>query len=910
MSDFMPRDILPDLWEEILKRHWTYLETEESIHKLEERKKLEGCLKELLCIVRHDRKFFLPETALVLKNSIRELNDFNAQKAIGAFEAISQYANNLFTKPWRKEFHILKMYSGFFQHEIHSNLIDAEKLFEAMGYRRLSNDTLILDGPICPDQVTNVSRDAMAAYVELQIMKNIYMALNGNNMTTTWLDIFRYREKHIGTICYSYYIFASTNRKKMKSYLIGGISQAVKDLIYVSEEKRYRLREKALAGAGDNYGYIDVQPSPSYVPQPTACQCGNVQYQIHQPPRQRIASNGPCCVHEMQRSHPNAMFGNMNFSNHIHSPAAMGNENISHLPHSRSLEHYSEPASMHQHNMLPHRHSFDHQQKGCTAAGHHQHQNYGQMQRLHHSIQQQQHFYRNPAQNFYESPYECVDDTSMGGGSSISYAAVAASSTGPEIPNSNNSNPYNVSGNRYPLPYNISNQLSAYDKVSSHSALESSSYGPDNHMYAQVSKVPQGYMMNASGNMMGSGVVYAKPMQAPPSEQLIDFDDPPIIPPPPAEQFDPYHQQYQHHDALKAKRSSKVYETDYGQRRDQSCGNNAADMYVYAKPIPKENRQSHKPSTHNSMDKSYSKKPSYNSNERGGGDSTDFSYESGNDDFSNIHRQHSPTQFSKNQDGVGSFESWNYVFKNLERSAYTKNLGDREDLLVKSLHLDSMNITTNDSTTTPSQTSSVEKRRSIHKELENNQTAMPATSKQDVCTSPPNNSYSKQQQKPQIDNKQKMKSTLKQSSLAVSNNTKQQQQQQQTSNSNRKSVNLSKTNDNKSKANNNDNNNSVVGGGGGGRQNKKSSSTTINAVKRGASEAVPAANSATNMPSSTQIIVTGTNEWSCRFCTFINPDSTRICEICCRTKDNNLNASSSGANATQQSVNHTAPTCV
>lgn len=59
--------------------------------------------------MRHDRKFFLPETALVLKNSIRELNEFNAQKAIGAFESISQYANNLFTKPWRKEFRILKV---------------------------------------------------------------------------------------------------------------------------------------------------------------------------------------------------------------------------------------------------------------------------------------------------------------------------------------------------------------------------------------------------------------------------------------------------------------------------------------------------------------------------------------------------------------------------------------------------------------------------------------------------------------------------------------------------------------------------------------------------------------------------------------------------------------------------------
>lgn len=44
MSDFVPRDILPELWDEIIKRHWTYFDTEESILKLEKRKKLEGKL--------------------------------------------------------------------------------------------------------------------------------------------------------------------------------------------------------------------------------------------------------------------------------------------------------------------------------------------------------------------------------------------------------------------------------------------------------------------------------------------------------------------------------------------------------------------------------------------------------------------------------------------------------------------------------------------------------------------------------------------------------------------------------------------------------------------------------------------------------------------------------------------------
>lgn len=61
------------------------------------------------------------------------------------------------------------MYSGYYQHEVKANLVDAERMFEAMGYTLLPNQTLVLDGPICPDQVTNVSRDAMTAYVECQV---------------------------------------------------------------------------------------------------------------------------------------------------------------------------------------------------------------------------------------------------------------------------------------------------------------------------------------------------------------------------------------------------------------------------------------------------------------------------------------------------------------------------------------------------------------------------------------------------------------------------------------------------------------------------------------------------------------------------------------------------------------------
>jgi spermatogenesis-associated protein 2 len=90
------------------------------------------------------------------------------------------------------------MFSGFYQHEIKNNLMNAEELFIAMGYKLLPNNTLVLEGPICPDQVTNVSRDALTAYVECQIMKQINADLALMGLTTTWQEIYSFRERHVG----------------------------------------------------------------------------------------------------------------------------------------------------------------------------------------------------------------------------------------------------------------------------------------------------------------------------------------------------------------------------------------------------------------------------------------------------------------------------------------------------------------------------------------------------------------------------------------------------------------------------------------------------------------------------------------------------------------------------------------
>ncbi|XP_058459480.1 protein tamozhennic isoform X2 [Malaya genurostris] len=184
------------LWNEIMNVHWKFLDADESMEKIELRNQLEALILQYLCNWPHSEKFFHVETVQVLKSSIAKMNDFSAYKASLGFDAISQYANNLFTKPWRKEYKTVKMYSGFYQHEIAANLVGAEVLFEHMGYRVMPNQTLVFEGAICPDRVTNVSRDAITANVECLIMKEIYNQLTELSLPVDWSDIFSFRENN------------------------------------------------------------------------------------------------------------------------------------------------------------------------------------------------------------------------------------------------------------------------------------------------------------------------------------------------------------------------------------------------------------------------------------------------------------------------------------------------------------------------------------------------------------------------------------------------------------------------------------------------------------------------------------------------------------------------------------------
>ncbi len=179
------------LWNTLYDLHWDYICTEEnSAELLLKKDKLKSnvssnvlwklidrffsysnsiftaCIQEFLEITPPDRIFYLPQTKEVLRGSIQKLIQFAAYEASIAFDAIAQYANNLLTKPWRTEYKVIKTHSGFYQHKIKSQLVDVDELFIAMGYVKSQNQTLLFDGPICPDQLANVSRDCMIACEE------------------------------------------------------------------------------------------------------------------------------------------------------------------------------------------------------------------------------------------------------------------------------------------------------------------------------------------------------------------------------------------------------------------------------------------------------------------------------------------------------------------------------------------------------------------------------------------------------------------------------------------------------------------------------------------------------------------------------------------------------------------------
>lgn len=198
MGDPQLDERLPALWRCIEHAHYVYLEIDDSPEKLQQRKKLEGYIMEYLSLVPHGCKFGLSETGKVFQRTINELSDFSAYRAGLGWAALGRYASNLLVQPWRKEYKTIRLYSGYFKHEIEANIVGSELLLQQMGYKPSGAGRMTLDGPVCPDMVAAISRDALIAHVECQIMVQVWEAVWGCGETVSWSDVARERSRRCG----------------------------------------------------------------------------------------------------------------------------------------------------------------------------------------------------------------------------------------------------------------------------------------------------------------------------------------------------------------------------------------------------------------------------------------------------------------------------------------------------------------------------------------------------------------------------------------------------------------------------------------------------------------------------------------------------------------------------------------
>lgn len=876
-------EVFSALWKDIMSVHWKFLDADESMEKIDLRKLLEELILQFLSNIPHDRKFFLPPTVKVLENSIAKLEDFSAYKAAIGFEAISQYANNLFTKPWRKEYKVIKMYSGFYQHEIAANLIGAEVLFEQMGYRTMPNQTMVLDGPICPDRVTNVSRDAITANVECQIMKEIYRELTEMSLPVNWSDIYSFRQ---------------CNTMDVRNSV-----QHMAVLIQEKHQKTQQARRK------ESYG-------STLAPAASSCNsCNPYQFHPHmqQQQQQHQSSVPPMAVLPQQAPPmpfcgPQPLYNTVPCSMHSQTPGlAYGyhhhNNYQSYLPTSPSQPHVhpsgqSSVISPHPPpplGTIPHSKSLDHYQDPAAAAMYNLN---ACMQR--HSIDQAFDYAAASSASHYGGPMGMGPPTGT-------YDAVDSCN----IPFTNH--PYNVSGNRFPLPYNLSanlgpcmngipgkqngnepfyqSSINGYHQMPPYYHHRSSSnghiYGQQTQPHRHAADIYMNHNFDNSGSQTPTSILSKK------KASYDDYDVPSI-----------------RHGGDAKSPGDLIYidtrEETKKERKKSDRGAKNTDLLVdyesemLPESLVERNQHQHRHHYLHHQTSRNSRQSDFDSYE-------DEQLQSGaNQRVTNVTKRIT----SKNQDGIGSYEQWNYVFQNLEKQGYNKDLGERGDFLVDvdgEEYPEAANASRNGTM-----------KRSSNDKLK----AMKAKSADKVDGIRMSSSKQTQSTKHDRDNERNeaaARSAPKPISVqkvvkSSSNN--------QTDNSHQKANHVSNTT------------HSVIGGTIG-RRNSITRKVSTSSKENGTSATNPTASTSAsggggilvNHSNSTHTLASASgkkktasfdtaaatiinpdddrspsnngcgnrSEWNCEFCTFLNPETRRICEMCAKSRDFSLSSGTTTA---------------
>uniref|UniRef100_A0A8D7ZZN4 Protein tamozhennic n=1 Tax=Culex pipiens TaxID=7175 RepID=A0A8D7ZZN4_CULPI len=562
------------------------------------------------------------------------------------------------------------------------------------------------------------------------------------------------------------------------------------------------------------------------------------------------------------------------------------------IPHSKSLDHYQDPAAA-MYNLA-----------AC-------------MQR--HSIDQP------------PFDYAAVSSASHYGGpmgmappSSGVYDAVDGSCG--MTPYSNH--PYNVSGNRFPLPYNLSANLSGpcMNGGGKQNGTESF-YQPSINGYQQQHVMPPYYHHRSNSN----GQLYGQQQQQQQSHRHTaadiymnhNFDStgpplPPSILSKKKSSYDDYDVPVptRHHHPVEPKTHAGdlIYidtrdeagkrerkKSDRGVRNPDLMADYEIDMLPEAL-MERQQHQHQQQQQQNQLRHPYlHHQTSRNSRQSDFDSYEDEQLQAGAyQRATNVSKRIS----SKNQEGIGSYESWNYVFQNLEKQGYNKDLGERGDVLVVNPEDEDYPEGANNSRGGTLKRSSNEKLKAMKPK---------AADKVDGIRTGRNAQQQSQRENERNENAaaraagQKNALVQKLSKTSNSNNPDNSSQPKanhnhtsnptSSSNSRRNSI-TRKISTTSTKDQNGGNSSSASGGGILVNHNHP----TASGKKKTASFDTAAATIINPHDNGSSA------EWNCEFCTFLNPESRRICEMCSKSRD--FNGATTTTTAAATSTSNGTATCV
>ncbi|KAK6178473.1 hypothetical protein SNE40_013259 [Patella caerulea] len=150
--------------------HSTDLETDaktklaESIYKILRRSQRSQPLKKV---------FNFPSFKEVIEVTISN-GHFELEKSAEAFMELEKYFKLLYLNPWKREFWTLKLYSGFYNTKVKSHLSNPEELFYLIGYKKVSDDQLVLPEHFNRDSILDVCFECLVAAVECATINDMY----------------------------------------------------------------------------------------------------------------------------------------------------------------------------------------------------------------------------------------------------------------------------------------------------------------------------------------------------------------------------------------------------------------------------------------------------------------------------------------------------------------------------------------------------------------------------------------------------------------------------------------------------------------------------------------------------------------------------------------------------------------